>query len=91
MERVSSYEFTLWKMHDKHEPIGVELTHHYFGTLTASVINAVHSTIPKAKGVPRPKPLKASDFHPVRQTDGGDGLTDEQREHLRKKKPRKNK
>lgn len=88
MARIGSYEFGLWKMHDKHDPIGNEFWNHHFGTNTAVVTNAIHATIPKALGHSRPKPYRSEDFYPVRKP-SGDGLTDEQREHLKKKHAKK--
>jgi hypothetical protein len=85
---MSSADFTLYKMFDKNEPIGNEFLNHHFGTQTASIINAINSTIPLPKGVRRPKPYHAKDFFPVREK-ATDQLTAEQAEHLRKKREKR--
>ncbi len=85
---MTSAEFTLWKMFDKNEPIGNEFFNHHFGTGTASLINAIHSTIPRKKGSRRPKAYTAKDFFPVREKAKGE-LTAEQAEHLRKKRAKR--
>lgn len=85
---MSSAEFTQWIAYAEHEPFGYPMDNFRMGVPAAAVVNAVHATIPIAKGRRRPKPIKASDFYP-HQAKREPDLTPEQRAHIRKKQQAK--
>lgn len=60
------------------------------GVPTASIVNAVRSTIPMQKGQHRPKAKTAADFYPQRAKREPD-LTPEQKEYIRKKHAKRSK
>lgn len=85
---MSSAEFTRWIAYANHEPFGYPVENYRMGTSTASVVNAVHASIPVAKGKRRPKAKQASEYYPKQKKPEPD-LTTEQREHIRKKRAKR--
>lgn len=73
---MTSAEFSLWWEYAKIEPFGYEIENYRAGVVAATVANVA----PRKKGA---KPLKPSDFYPA--SSANDGLTAEQRDHIRKK------
>lgn len=73
---MTSAEFALWWDYAEREPFGYEVENYRAGVVAATVANVA----PRKKGA---KPLKPSDFYPSSSVD--DGLTIEQRDHIRKK------
>lgn len=85
---MSSAEFTRWIAYANVEPFGYPMDNYRMGVPAAALVNAVHATIPVAKGRRRPKPIKASDFYPQQAKQEPD-LTPEQRAHIRKKQAKR--
>ena len=84
---MSSAEFTDWVAYGFIEPYGHPIEQWRWASLTAHVVNAVRSTIPLAPGK-KLKAFKPDDFYP--STDSkSDGLTDEQRAYLERKRKKK--
>ena len=83
---MSSSEFTDWVAYGLVEPYGHPIDQWRWASLTAHIVNAVRSTIPLAPGN-KLKAFKPEDFYPA--TNSGDGLTDEQRAYLERKRKKK--
>jgi hypothetical protein len=87
--RISSAEFTDWQAYFRIEPQGYELDTWRWGMMTASIVNAVRSTIPQPKGK-RIKVFKASDFSPFSKGEKPqDDLTPAQRKYIEGKRRKK--
>jgi hypothetical protein len=85
-ERMSSQEFSEWVAYSRIEPWGWEMDNWRAAMIAAEISNAIHRTIPLAKGAKRPKPLAPSDFYPVvRSSADQPQLSPSQAEYLRKK------
>lgn len=85
---MSSAEFTKWIAYANHEPFGFPMDNYRMGAPAAAIVNAVHTSIPVAKGTRRPKAKRPSDYYPQQKKPEQD-LTPEQRDHIRKKRAKR--
>lgn len=86
-DRMSSAEFTRWIAYANLEPFGYPMQNWRHGVSTAALVNTIRSTVPVAKGHPRPKAIKAEQFMPARKKQ--QELTPQQAEHLKRKRARR--
>lgn len=78
--RMSSEEFTYWKVFFSMEPFGYDIENFRMGQIASAIVNVA----PRGRGA---KPVSASQFYP--ETKRAPRLTQEQREFIRKKRARK--
>jgi hypothetical protein len=86
--RISSSELTRWIAYADIEPFGYPMDNYRMGVPASMIINAIRSTIPLPKGKSRPKALQPNDLYPTK-SNAKPALTEEQREHIRKKQAKR--